>query len=90
MGGIAHIMTPAVEGGSAPEGESLGFEDALRTYTVFPARSAYEDRIKGSIEVGKLGDFVVLSADPRSLKGAKLWDLKVEATILGGRVVYGQ
>jgi predicted amidohydrolase YtcJ len=89
LGGIAHMMTSSNDGGSAPAGEILTFEDALRTYTSFPARSAYEGD-KGSIEVGKLGDFAVLSADPRALRGSHLWDVKVEVTVLGGRIVHGQ
>jgi predicted amidohydrolase YtcJ len=90
LGGIAHMMTSSNDGGSAPAGETLTFEDALRTYTIFPARSAYEQGDKGSIEAGKLGDFAVLSADPRTLSGSRLWDVRVEATVLGGRIVYGQ
>jgi predicted amidohydrolase YtcJ len=90
LGGIAHMMTSAAEGGSTPAAETLTFEDALRTYTIYPARSAYEDRDKGTIEVGKLGDLAVLSADPRTLTGERLWTVKVDATILGGQVVHGQ
>jgi predicted amidohydrolase YtcJ len=86
---IACVATSAEEGGGAPEGETLSFQDALRMFTLSNARIGYEDRYKGSISAGKLGDFAVLSANPRGMTGAKLFDLKVEATVLGGDVVSG-
>ena len=88
IGGIAHMMTASDQGGSAPSGETLGFEDALRAYSLFPARGGWEERDKDSIAAGKLGDFVVLSADPRTRSGPELWDIKVDATIVGGLVVF--
>lgn len=85
---IACVAATAEEGGGAPKGEALDFEDALRMFTLWNARIGYEDQDKGSVEVGKLGDLVVLSENPRGLPPAKLFDLKVDATILGGDVVF--
>jgi len=86
---IAYIATSSAEGGGPSADETLTFEEALRLFTISNARIGYEDRYKGSIAPGKLGDFAVLSGDPRKLAPAKLFDLKVQATILGGQVVFG-
>ena len=86
--GIASIVAPASEGGYAPPGEAPGLEDAFHMWTIWAASAQFEEAEKGSISVGKLGDFAVLNKDPRQLKGGALFDLMVDATILGGRVVF--
>jgi predicted amidohydrolase YtcJ len=85
---IACTVVSVDEGGGAPRGEELGFEEALRLFTIGNARCGYEDRDKGSIAVGKLGDFAVLSGDPKSTAPKDLFSLKVDATVLGGDVVF--
>jgi predicted amidohydrolase YtcJ len=77
-------------GGAAPgPAETLSFEQALRMNTEWAAYGTFEDHEKGTITPGKLGDFAVLSADPRDMGGPELFDVGVDATILGGRVVFG-
>ena len=88
MGAIASLMASPEDGGGTPPGEELSFEDALRMHTIWGARAGFEERDKGSIAVGKLGDFAVLSADPTLLQGAEMFDVGVDATILGGEIVY--
>ena len=85
---IACAAVSVDEGGGAPKGEELGFEEALRLFTLGNAQCGYEDRDKGSITVGKLGDFAVLSADPTAARPKDLFGLKVDATVLGGDVVF--
>jgi predicted amidohydrolase YtcJ len=85
---IACAAVSVDEGGGAPRGEELGFDEALRLFTLGNARAGYEDEDKGSITVGKLGDFAVLSGDPRAMAPKDLFSLKVDATILGGDVVF--
>jgi predicted amidohydrolase YtcJ len=85
---IAYIANTSAEGGGAAANETLRFEDALRLFTISNARIGYEDRDKGSIAAGKFGDFAVLSADPRNMAPTLLFDLKVQATILGGEIVF--
>jgi len=85
---IACAAVSVDEGGGAPKGEELGFDGALRLYTIGNARCGYEDADKGSIAVGKLADFAVLSGDPTTTPPKNLFDLKVDATILGGEVVF--
>ena len=86
--GIASLVAPASEGGVLPEGRALSFDEALRMWTVTSAYANYEENHLGSIRAGKLGDLAVLSRDPRVLKGGTLFDVKVDAVILGGRVVF--
>jgi predicted amidohydrolase YtcJ len=85
---VACVATPFEEGGGAPADETLPVEDAFRMFSLWNAQVGYEDRDKGSIEVGKFGDFAVLSRDPTSGSAAALFETKVVATILGGQPVY--
>ncbi|MFQ6064138.1 MAG: amidohydrolase [Candidatus Bathyarchaeia archaeon] len=78
----------AVSRESFPE-ERISVEEALRMYTVNAAFASFEEDIKGSIEVGKLADLVVLSDDPRSVPPVEIKNIEVEMTFVGGRMVYG-
>lgn len=61
---------------------------ALKAMTIWPAWQHFEEADKGSIEPGKIADFVLLSADPTAVDPETLADLKVMATIKDGEVVY--
>lgn len=77
------------EGGYEPA-QKLTRTEALRTYTLDAAYGAFEEDIKGSIEVGKLADFTVLSADILTVPKEQLLDVHVEKTIVGGDVIYSR
>lgn len=62
--------------------------EALRGITINAARQAGDDSLKGSIEVGKQADFVVLSTDPLTIDPEKLRDVRVLQTIAHGKVVW--
>ena len=62
--------------------------EALRSYTIDAAYGAFEEKDKGSIEVGKLADLVVLSGSPLTVPGDEIGNLNVEKTIVGGKIVY--
>ena len=68
--------------------ERITVDDALRLYTVNAAYASFEEDIKGSIDVGKLADLVVLSREPHETPPNEIRDVKVEMTIVGGKVVY--
>jgi len=74
-------------GGWLPE-QRLTAEEALRLFTLGGAYAAFEEEDKGSIEPGKLGDLVVLDRDPTAVPGEELKEMRVEMTIVGGRVVF--
>ena len=62
--------------------------EALRSYTINNAFAAFEEQYKGSLEVGKLGDIVVLDRNLLAVPDEELGDAKVDMTIVGGEVRY--
>jgi predicted amidohydrolase YtcJ len=68
--------------------EAISMRDALRAHTMGSAYAAFEENVRGSIEPGKTADMVVWSEDLYSAPLVKLWNIKVEATIVEGEVVY--
>jgi predicted amidohydrolase YtcJ len=68
--------------------ERISVEKALRIYTINAAYACFEEKTKGSIEVGKLADLTVLSDDLRKIEPSRIEDVGVEMTILGGEIVY--
>ena len=61
---------------------------ALKAMTLWPAWQHFEEQDKGSIEVGKLADLVVLSQDPTRVDPETLDQLRVLTTIKEGTVIY--
>jgi predicted amidohydrolase YtcJ len=74
-------------GGYEPA-EKMTRKQALRSYTLDAAYGAFEEKIKGSIEVGKLADFTVFSQDLMVVPDNQLLSTQVEMTILGGKILY--
>lgn len=77
------------EGGWMPE-QRLSVDEALYGYTMAGAYASFEEDIKGSIEEEKLADMVVLSEDIFEVDIDRIKDLKIEATIFDGKVVFGE
>jgi len=75
------------EGGWLPEQRVTVYE-AISMYTRNAAYVSYEENIKGTIEPGKLADFVLLDADVFQTEAAHIKDITVEKTYLGGKLVY--
>ncbi len=63
-------------------------EQAIRIWTLGGAYVSFEDDIKGSIETGKLADFIILSDDPTKVAPDAIKDVRVEKTVIGGKVVF--
>ncbi len=77
------------EGKSLGPGERISALDALRAYTVDAAYCSFEDNDKGAVAAGRRADFVVLSDNPLTVAPEKIKDIRVLATFVGGRAVYG-
>jgi len=76
-------------GGRLGPDQGISRADAIRSVTINGAYTTFEEKVKGSIEPGKYADFVVLSGDILKVPAEQIHDLKVRATVLGGRTVYG-
>ncbi len=76
-------------GGFQPE-NALSREEALRGMTIWAAWSNFEEQEKGSIGRGKFADFVMLDADIMKAEAARLRNVKVEKTYIGGREMYNR
>jgi predicted amidohydrolase YtcJ len=70
--------------------ECLTIEEALKAYTINGAYASCEENIKGSIEVGKLADLVILDKNPLEVPYDKIKDIQVIETIIRGKSVYKQ
>ena len=68
--------------------EAVSREEALRMMTSAAARFSFDEKTRGSIEVGKLADFVVLDADVLTCPPERLRAIRPEMTVIGGRVAY--
>ncbi len=62
--------------------------EGLKAITIWPAYQHFEEKVKGSIEVGKQADFVILSADPLTVDPLTIADIKVLQTINDGQTVF--
>jgi hypothetical protein len=69
-------------------GQRLTLEEALRGYTQEAAHAGFEEKHTGSLEPGKLADFLVLSGDIRKITPQELLSLRVQRTYLGGEMVF--
>lgn len=63
-------------------------EQALKGMTIWAAFSNFEEKLKGSIEIGKLADFVIFEKDMMTAPENELRNLKVTGTFIGGQKVY--
>ncbi|MGN0166104.1 MAG: amidohydrolase [Lachnospiraceae bacterium] len=80
-------LTEKPENGWYPK-ERLSVYDALCLYTKNAAYSSYEENIKGTIETGKLADFVVADQDIFEIRPQDIRFTKVLQTYLGGEEIY--
>jgi predicted amidohydrolase YtcJ len=71
----------------APQ-EKITPQEALRCYTINGAYATFEEKIKGSIEAGKLADLVILAEDLTQVKPERIKDIPVMATMVGGELCY--
>ena len=68
--------------------EAVTREQALKMFTLWPAYAAFEEKLRGSIEVGKLADLTILSADIMKIPELDILKTRCEMTVINGEVVF--
>jgi predicted amidohydrolase YtcJ len=76
-------------GGWFPD-QKMTREETLRSWTIEGAYAAFEEAHKGSLEPGKLADFIMLSGDVMTMPESEIWKTKVSLTVVGGKIVHQQ
>lgn len=88
---IYHFVTrDTISGGVLGADQKISRADALRVETINNAFLTFEERLKGSIEPGKLADLVVLPEDILTCPDKHIEQMQVVMTMVGGRIVYGR
>jgi len=83
-----YVTRKTVDGRLLGPEEKISRAEALRLFTVNSAYTTFEEKVKGSIEAGKLADFVILSQDVMTVPDDKILRTRVLATYVGGRKVF--
>jgi predicted amidohydrolase YtcJ len=90
--GIYAAATRRTLDGAHPDGwvpgQKISVAEAVRAYTAGSAYAEGQEGVKGTLEPGKLADLVVLSDDIFAIDPAAIPDVRVDMTMLGGRVVF--
>jgi len=68
--------------------QAMTIDESVRAHTLGAAYAAHEEHIKGSLEVGKLADLVVWSADPYTSTPEEVYRSAIDLTMVGGEIVY--
>lgn len=92
--GIYGAVTRRTLDGEHPDGwvpsQKITVEEALIAYTKDAAYAAFDEDIKGTLEPGKLADFVMLDQNLFNIPPEAIWEVKVLKTFVGGEKVYEQ
>ena len=92
LAGIYAATTRATFDGKNPDGwvpeQRITVGQAVHAYTVGSAYAEFQDKVKGSIEPGKLADLAVLSDDIFAIPPADIAKTRVDITVFDGRVIY--
>jgi predicted amidohydrolase YtcJ len=90
--GIYAAVTRSTLDDRNPDGwvpdQKVTVEEALVAYTRAAAHASFEEDVKGTLARGKLADFVLLEQDLRAIPPARIRDVRVLLTVVGGKVVY--
>ena len=92
MLGLYAAVTRATLDGKNPEGwipeQKITLAEAVEAYTLGSAFAEFQEKEKGSITPGKLADMVILTGNIFDIKPEAIRNVKVETTIVGGKIVY--
>jgi len=90
--GIYAAVTRRTLDGKNPDGwvpeQKITVEQALTAYTINAAYASFDENIKGSLEPGKLADFVIIDQDLTKIEPEKIREAKILQTFVGGKSVY--
>lgn len=90
--GIYAAVTRKTTDNKNPDGwvpkQKISIEEALIAYTINGAYASFDDKTKGSLEEGKLADFIVLSENILEIDSNKINNIQVLSTYIGGTKVY--
>ena len=89
MGIQGMVTRTGWDGTSWGVNQRISVSEAIRVNTLNGAYAAHEEGIKGSITLGKLADFVMLSDDPHTAKPEVIKDIAIVRTVVGGATVHG-
>lgn len=70
--------------------EAVTREQALKMFTLWPAYAAFEEKLRGSIEAGKLADLTILSADIMKIPELDILKTRCVMTVINGEIVFDQ
>ncbi|MFZ0325957.1 MAG: amidohydrolase [Nitrososphaeraceae archaeon] len=88
LGIQAAVRRQTQSGASLVPEEKITIEEAIRWYTIGAASAAFEEQIRGTLEPGKLADFIVLSENPFELEPERISAIRIDLTVIGGKIVY--
>jgi hypothetical protein len=90
--GIYSAVTRRTNDDKNPNGwipeQKITVDEAVRAFTYGSAYAEFQETVKGTIEVGKLADVVIISDDIFTIDPVKIRDAKVLMTVVDGKVVY--
>jgi predicted amidohydrolase YtcJ len=69
--------------------EAVTREQALKMFTIWPAYAAFEEKLRGTVEVGKLADLTILSADIMKIPELEILKTRCVMTVINGEIVHG-
>jgi predicted amidohydrolase YtcJ len=78
----------AVTSATGDYGERIGTQAAIELFTKKAAYATHEEKLKGTIGRGKMADLVVLDRDPLQVPPEEIREIRVLATVVGGRIAY--
>lgn len=70
--------------------QAVSVREAIRMFTINAAYNAFEEKIKGSIETGKMADFAVLAENPYAVEPERIKDIAVDMTIVNGAIAFAR
>jgi predicted amidohydrolase YtcJ len=68
--------------------QAMTRDEALRSYTIWAAYAEFAETLKGTIEPGKLADFIVIDRDYLTVPAEDIWKIRVLKTVIGGETVF--